>query len=112
MKYLWLLVLVSACGWPINPDDMPQVLRELGRDPASGCLAIAGRGGAATVATPMPVVPGGAYGSGEVLFARANAPGTKVALSINGASCVIERAPDPPTTIITVPEGSLYHSKQ
>lgn len=100
MKYLTLaLAFVCSCGWPIDPQRMPDVIQALGKDTASGCFAIAGRGGGGTVVVPVPAAPGGAYGSGEVLFARVNAPGTKITLTINGATCTIERSDGPAIVI-------------
>lgn len=99
-------LVFSACGWPIDPQRMPEVMRELGKDTASGCFAVAGRGGGGTVVMPMPAAPGGAYGSGEILLGRVNAPNTKLTMAINGATCTIERgagadAPKPPTLNFT-----------
>lgn len=108
MKYLTLtltLAFVCSCGWPISPDKMPGVIQALGKDTASGCFAIAGRGGGGTVVVPVPAAPGGAYGSGEVLFARVNAPGTKITLTINGAACTIERSGG--STITTTDDRGL-----
>jgi hypothetical protein len=103
------LMLLASCGWPIAPERMPEVMESLSRDKATGCFWIAGRGGAGSVAvTPMPI-PGGGYGSGEVLMGRVNSANTQ--LIIKNGECHItsgDPAPvpaEPGVIIVPVPSA-------
>lgn len=98
------LLSLTACGWPIDPKSMPSVIESLGKDTASGCFWIGGRGGGGMLTvTPTPIIPGGgAMGSGEVLLGRVNADNTRV--TITSGTCTIERGSAPaPLVKATVP---------
>ncbi len=88
-----LLLTASGCSWPIAPDKMPDVIKELAKDSASGCIWVGIRGGAGggSVIPPSPMT--GGYGSGEILLGRVNAENTKV--TINNGACSIERGAAP-----------------
>jgi len=82
-------LVVTGCGWPIDPARMPDVLQQLRDDQASACLWIGGRGGGGAGVLAVPTVPAGGYGSGELLLGRVNSPDTR--LTIENGNCMIER---------------------
>jgi hypothetical protein len=97
-----VLLLTASCGWPINPEHMPDVMRALAESKASGCMWTGASGGAGSVAiTPMPI-PGGGYGGGAVLFGRVNSPNTQLIIK-NGECHITSGDPPPEPTTVIVP---------
>lgn len=90
-----LLLSLNGCAWilglpQIESKDVAGIVDKLGEDNASACFWIGGRGGGGSLAiTPIPTVPVGGMGSGEVLVGRVNSDNTK--LTIGNGSCSIER---------------------
>ncbi len=90
-----LLSMTTGCAWilglpKIESKDMPDVMKALATDTASVCAWFGGRGGGGGGAiTPVPVVPAGGYGSGEILVGRVNADNTTIV--IQNGSCTISR---------------------
>jgi hypothetical protein len=98
------ILLLGSCGWPINPEQMPDVMRSLAESKASGCMWTGASGGAGSVAiAPMPI-PGGGYGSGAVLFGRVASPNTQ--LIIKNGECHITSGDALPESMPVTPSPS------
>lgn len=103
MKKLFLvLLMLPGCAWmlglpQVGPSELAKIVEAISQSHAAGCFWFGGRGGGGGLAVAPGPIPGGGYGSGEILFGRVNRPNTK--LNIENGKCTIDSGPDAPSEL-------------